>query len=184
MKAAVTAVAAAAAALIASTALAETIEAPHFRYEVSCVAPDGTERWREDFTNLVTTAGKNALLDIMFRGSVQVTTWYVLLIDATGYTAVAAGDTAASHTGWTEGVPYSNATRPTITWNAAASGQITTSAAASFTVNATATLKGCGAISNNTKSGTTGTLYSAGTFAADRSVQSGDTLNVSITLSV
>jgi hypothetical protein len=57
---------------------------------------------------------------------------------------------------------------------------------ASFNINATATVGGAFLTSNNTKSGTTGTLFSAADFGApgDRSVANGDVLNVTYTLSL
>jgi hypothetical protein len=102
----------------------------------------------------------------------------------------AAGDTAASHAGWTEVVPYSNATRPAATFAAATTADpsvITNSASpASFSIDDTATVGGAFLISDNTKSGSTGVLFSASDFAApgDRSVASGDTLNVTYTFSL
>lgn len=170
---------------IKASSLREHLPAPRFKYELVCVGADGVERWREDFSNLVTTAGKNDLLTQYLKGSAYTAAWFVGLIDASGYSAVAAGDTASSHAGWTESTAYSNANRPTLTLGTAASGSIDNSASkAQFNINATATLKGAFTITNNTKGGTTGTLYSAGTFAADRSVINGDTLNVQVTLSV
>jgi len=49
-----------------------------------------------------------------------------------------------------------------------------------FTINGTTTVGGAFLTSNNTKGGTTGTLFSASDFTApgDRSVVNGDTLNV------
>jgi hypothetical protein len=95
----------------------------------------------------------------------------------------------ASHAGWTEIVPYSNATRPACTFATAttANPSVATNSAsvAVFTINATATVGGAFLVSNDTKSGTTGTLFSAADFTGgDRSVGSGDTLNVTYTLSL
>jgi hypothetical protein len=61
-----------------------------------------------------------------------------------------------------------------------------TASPAAFNINATATVGGAFLISNNTKSGTTGILFSASDFAApgDRVVASGDTLNVTYTFSL
>jgi hypothetical protein len=55
-----------------------------------------------------------------------------------------------------------------------------------FNINATQTVGGAFLTSDNTKSGSTGTLFSAADFSApgDRSVSSGDTLNVNYTLSL
>jgi hypothetical protein len=54
-----------------------------------------------------------------------------------------------------------------------------------FNINATATVGGAFLTSDNAKSGTTGTLFSASDFTTgDRSVVSGDTLNVTYTFSL
>jgi hypothetical protein len=61
-----------------------------------------------------------------------------------------------------------------------------TASPAAFNINDTATVGGAFLISNSTKSGTTGILFSASDFAApgDRVVASGDTLNVTYTFSL
>lgn len=153
------------------------------RYRVECYAADGTLKWVDHIDNLVTTVGKNFLLDTVLAGSAYTAAWFLGLIDSTGYTAVAAGDTAASHTGWTESTAYSNSTRPAPSWGSASAGSKASTATA-FNINATATIKGAFLISNSTKGGTTGTLYSAGLFTGgDRAVANGDTLNVTYTAS-
>lgn len=163
----------------------ERINAPHFLYEIECVGADGQVKWRESFRNLVTTAGKNDLLTQYFKGSAYTAAWFVGLVDNASFSAIAAADTMSSHAGWVEAVPYSNATRPALTLGTAASGSIDNSASkASYTINATATINGAFTATNSTKSGTSGTLYSAGSFGSTRSVISGDTLNVQVTLSV
>jgi hypothetical protein len=57
---------------------------------------------------------------------------------------------------------------------------------AQFNINGTATIAGAFLSSNSTKSGTTGTLFSASKFTSpgDRAVSSGDTLNVTYTFSL
>jgi hypothetical protein len=148
--------------------------------------------WVEDFPNLVTTEGKNDLLTKYLKGSGYTATWFVGLVDNAGWTAYAAGDTAAKITasanppttnGWQEGVPYSNANRVTWTGGTAAAGSIDNSASqAAFNINATLTVRGAILDSNNTKQGTSGVLYCEGDFSAARAVLSGDTLNVTVTL--
>ena len=94
-------------------------------------------------------------------------------------------DTMASKS-FNEVTPYSDATRPAWTRNgAAASGAMSNSSSkASFTINATGRVFGAFLASNNTKGGTTGTLYGGGLFATgSRQVLSGDTLNVQVDLS-
>jgi hypothetical protein len=153
-------------------------------YEVECVR-DGEVVWTDRIDNLVTTVGKNDALDKYLAGSAYTAAWYLGLIDSGSYSAVAAADTSASHGGWTESTAYSQGARPTAAWSAASAGAKALSSAASFSINAGATIKGCFLISNSTKGGTTGILYSAGLFSGgDKVVQNGDTLNVSYTASL
>lgn len=176
------------ASLVAGGGLAEGVPVPRFRYDYELVRADGSrECWSHE--NLVTTVGKNDLLDKYFSGSAYTAAWFLGLISSVSYGAgPAVGDTAASHAGWTEcgatNAPnYASATRPAIGFASAASGSKATSAAVSFTFTNSGTVKGGLVISNNTKAGTTGILYSAGTFA-DKVVATDDVLNVTLTLSV
>ncbi len=181
-KESIVAAAAAACMVAAGAPLAEPVHAGG-RYRVECRGADGQVKWVDYIDNLVTTVGKNDLLDKYLAGSAYTAAWFLGLIGATGYSAVAAADTAASHAGWTESVAYSNATRPAPSWGAASAGSKASTATA-FNINATDTIKGAFLISNSTKSGTTGILYSAGLFSGgDRAVASGDTLNVTYTAS-
>lgn len=131
--------------------------------------------------NLVVNEGLNALLNIMFNGATQVTTWYLGLFEA-NYTPVA-GLTAATVTASsTECTAYASATRPAYVEAAAASQSITNSASrASFVFNATKTIYGAFLISDSTKSGTTGTLFSAARFAASKAVVADDELLLTYT---
>lgn len=151
-------------------------------YTVECFDADGQLKWSDQIKNLVVTVGKNDLLDKYFTGSSYTATWYLGLINSGG--TYSAGDTMSSHSTWTENTGYSAATRPAPTWNAAASGSKSTTATA-FSINASGTIGGAFMTSNNTKGGTTGILYSAGNFTGgNRTVASGDTLNVTYTASV
>lgn len=166
-----------AAGLVARSLFEEVVSGPRFHYHVECLGPDGELKWVEDIDNLVTTVGKNDLLDKYFKGSAYTAGWFLGLA-GTGTKAV--GDTAASHAGWAEVTPYAG-NRPGITFGTSSAGS-NTATAVSYTINATATVAGAFVQSVNT--GTTGILYSAGDFAASRSVLSGDTLNVTLTVSV
>ena len=93
-------------------------------FTVKCYNANGDLKWEEKTRNLVTTAGLNALNDIMFHGTIQVATWYIGLIDD-GET-LAAADPLASHSGWTENTEYSSpAARGEWTEGAASSGATT-----------------------------------------------------------
>lgn len=167
--------------LLYNVGLVERSRAPRFTYTFECRDAQGNLKWVDGFTNVVTTPGKNDLLTQYFKGSSYTAAWYLLLIDNAGFSAIAAGDTAASHAGWVESTAYSNANRPTLSFGTASAASLAASAA-TFNINATATINGAGAITNNTKGGTTGVLYSAGSFGAPRSVDNLETLNVTLTV--
>jgi len=135
---------------------------------------------------IVTTAGKNDLLTQYFKGSAYTATWYIGLVDGGSAPTYAAADTMSSHSGWTENTGYSNSNRVTWTGGTASGGSIDNSGAvAAFNINATSTIAGAFMVTNNTKGGTTGTLYSESNFTqGNRSVVSGDTLNVTSTETV
>ena len=149
-------------------------------FKIVCHASDGSIRWEDESPNLVVNAGKNDLLNQYFRGSTYTATFFVGL---KGAGTVAAADTIASKA-WTEVTPYSNATRPTYTTVAPTTQTISNSASpAVYNINATSAVSGCFIITNSTKGGTTGTLFSAVDFATVRNVSSGDTLTVTYNVS-
>lgn len=191
--------------------LVEHLSAPWMTYSVDCVGPDNEDReeylallwqaeqavakndtvraklftdtaqklvkqqWVEVFDNLVTNVGRNDVLDKYFKGSSYTAAWYMGL---KGTGSAAAGDTLASHAGWSEVTPYSG-NRKAITWGTTSS-QSNTASAVSFAITGTATV--AGAFISSVDTGTSGILYSAGDFAASRSVANGDTLNVTPTV--
>lgn len=150
--------------------------APRFTYNVECIGIDGQVKWVEKYENLVTTVGKTDLVDKYFKGSAYTAAWF-LGLKGTGTAVV--GDTLASHASWAEVTPYAG-NRPTIAFGTTSAGSNTATVVA-YTINATATVAGAFVASVNT--GTSGTLYSAGDFAVSRNVVSGDTLNVTLTVS-
>ena len=158
----------------------------HGHYVVECFGADGSLKWSEAIENLVTTAGKNDALDKYLSGSAYTAAWYLGLIGSTSYTTgPAAGDTSATHGGWDEDQSYTQGARPAASFASASGGSKSLSSAAVFSMNGSTTIKGCFLISNSTKGGTTGTLYSAGLFSGgDKALSNGDTLNVSYTASL
>lgn len=185
-------------------AAASTICKPSFtetakisgKFHVKCIGKDGNMKWEDTIDNLVVTVGKNLMLDTLLAGSsYSVTGPYMGLISSVGWSAVAAGDTMASHSGWNEagtGVNYPlySGDRKTCAWDAASGGSKALSSALSFTIITTGgTVKGCfivlgtGAVA--TKGDTNGTLYSAGTFTGgDKVVDVDDVIQVSYTTSL
>jgi hypothetical protein len=156
---------------------------PRHHYEVECYGADGALKWRDGFDNLVTTAGKNKYLDATLKTGLAAPAWYVGLVLGPGETDYAAGDTMGSHAGWSESSTYSQANRPAFTPGTISSGSVDNSASkAVFSINGTVTISGAFMVDENTKGGTSGTLLGVGAFTGgDRSVISGDTLNVTIT---
>jgi hypothetical protein len=159
-------------------------------FSAVCRDAQGNIKWTAEKHNLVVNVGLKDMNDKYFSGSGYTATWYLGLYGAAASNDPAAGDTAASHAGWTEITPYSNAARPTATFAAASTADpsvITNSASpAVYNVNATATVGGAFLISDDTKGGTTGVLFSAADFDApgDRNVSSGDTITVTYTFSL
>ena len=136
-----------------------------------------------DIKNAISDEGMNYLLDAAFNAGTAINPWYVGLIDSTGFTAVAAADTMASHAGWSELTAYSEATRPTWGSGAASARAITNGTAAEFTASATNTVKGLFIASGNVKGGTTGKLWSAALFGTASLVNIGDKLDATYSLS-
>ena len=153
-------------------------------FNVQCLDADGNVKWTEEFPNLVVNTGLQYLNTQVFKGVTYTAAWYMGLVN-TGAT-YAGGNTMLSHSGWTENVGYSQAARPTMVFGTAttADPSVITSTATVFSINATSVIAGAFLTTDSTKSGTAGTLFSAGNFTVgDRSVVTGDTLNVTYTFS-
>ncbi|HDO36691.1 MAG TPA: hypothetical protein ENH07_10425 [Nitrospirae bacterium] len=151
------------------------------------------EHWRKgqllDVTldhNICTDEGLNALLDIMFHGATQITTWYVGIFESD--TTPVAGTTYAVPV-YTESTAYTEAARVEYA-EAVASGKIITNSAnkATFTMNATKTIYGAALVgggsapTDNTDVAGGGTMYCASKFVASKSVESGDVLKVTVSI--
>lgn len=162
-------------------------------YNVKCYDAEGNLRWEDTAKNLVTTVGKNYILNTGFRNN-SYGAGFIGLISSVSYTAINVADTMASHAGWFE---VSAATYfPTVAARLAASfgsdassSSISTSAANFSIITNGGTVKGCflamgsGAVA--TLGNTGGILYSAGLFSGgDKNVGVGDTLSVTYTTSI
>ena len=156
-------------------------------YTVECVGADGQVKWTDTFHNLVMNEGVQDMNAQYFKGSAYTASPFLGLVTGPGSgTTFAAGDTLASHVGWTESTAYAGS-RKAVTFGTAtkANPPVTTNSAApsSFAMNATVTIGG--AFLCTVASGTSGVLFSAGDFTGgDKLVDSGDTLNVTYTFSL
>lgn len=157
-----------------------------FRLDVHCEHyRDGKHIGTYDVPNGITNVGKDLALDVQFNDGVAIAqaSWYIGLVDLSGYSALAASDTMSSHSGWNEFTSYSEGTR--VAWGpgSASSQSVTNSSPATFNINGSGTVKGVFITSNNTKSGTSGTLWATALFGSDVPVTSGDQLKITYTVS-
>lgn len=131
--------------------------------------------------NLVVNEGLNKLLNVMFNGDTAVGTWYCGIFEG-NYTPTSSVTAATIASASTESTAYTSATRPEYVEVASTAQSITNSASrASFVFNATKTIYGAFLVSTNTKSGTSGVLFSAARFSSSKAVESGDELLLTYT---
>ena len=160
-------------------------------FTVTCVGADGQEKWSDTFHNLVVNQGLQDMNSKYFAASGYTSAWYLGLVQGPGSgTTFAAGDTLASHAGWTELVPGTAYTgnRQTATFGTATTADpsviANTASPASFAMLVNGTVV-AGAILASVNSGTSGILFSAGDFTGgDKTVDNGDTLNVTYSFSL
>ena len=157
----------------------------HNHYEIECHGPDGKLKWKDTIDNLVTTEGLNYLLDCTLKTGLASPSWYVSLVKAktTGY---AAGDTMASHSGWTEGAYSTDWTgnRIAFTPGTIAAGSVDNSGSkAVFPILGALTISG--ALLCTGATGTAGKLAGVGDFVGGaKTVAAGDSLSVTVTASI
>ena len=180
------------AGLVARPASTERVGAGGI-FTVTCIGADGQQKWSDTFHNLVVNEGLQDMNAKYFEGSSYTAAWYLGLVEGPGSgTTYAAGNTLASHSGWTElvaGTAYSG-NRKAVVWNATSPTSANPSVASNsdapssfgMLVNGTVV---AGAFLCNVNSGTSGVLFSAGDFTGgDKSVDAGDTLNVTYNFSL
>jgi len=159
-------------------------------FKITCRDAQGNFKWEAESHNLVVNGGLQDMNTKYFTGTSYTAAWYIGLYGAGASNTPNANDTAASHGGWTEVTDYSQATRPQCVFGTATTADpsvISNSASpASYSINASVTVGGAFLISNNTKGGSTGVLFSAADFQSpgDRVVVNGDSLSVTYTFSL
>jgi hypothetical protein len=158
-------------------------------YVATCYGADGVEKWSDTIENLTTNVGRASLNDAYLGNTAAGAV--VMGLKGTGTAAYT--DTQASHAGWLDvgatNAPTYSGTRKTPAFSASTSANPavkTTSAAVVFAMTGSGTVAGAfiNVGGSSTIDNTTGVLFSAGDFTAgSKTVTSGDTINVSYTLS-
>lgn len=142
---------------------------------------DGELLDREECPNLVVNEGLDHLLNTVFHGGTQITSWFLGLFEG-NYTPIATVTAATIAAASTECTAYDEANRQAYDEAAASAQSITNSAnKATFTINATKTIYGAFLVSNSTKSATSGTLLSAARFATAKLMADDDQLLLTYT---
>lgn len=158
-------------------------------FRAECYDKDGNLKWVVESHNLVVNEGLQDMNTKYFTGSSYSAAWYLGLITGPGSTTTYnANDTLTSHGGWTEFTNYSGA-RKAVTFGTATTADpsvISNSASPSqFSITGAGGVV-AGAFLTTVSSGTSGILFSEADFQSpgDRTVVSGDTLNVTYTFSL
>jgi len=114
---------------------------------------DGEVIWENYHFNGITTEGKNKLLGSGFNGETQITTWFCGLINLSGFTALADGDTYddidQAGNGWDSFQSYTDGnnadnttTRPDWQPDSPSAGSITNTTVMVFNITGSGTVKG------------------------------------------
>jgi hypothetical protein len=152
-------------------------------FKVQCFGKDGELKWEREGLNGIVDEGLEALLDAYFNAGTQPANFYIGLIDNATFSAFSAADVMNSHAGWDEDTTYSEGTRPEWSPGAAATRAVTNATTVDFSINGTTAIYGIFVTTNSTKSGTTGVLWATAAFSSVASVENGDTLKVTYTVS-
>jgi hypothetical protein len=158
-------------------------------YTAECYDAQGNLKWSDVIENLTTNVGRQNLLNSYFSNTGGGAV--VMGLKGTGTPAYA--DTQASHATWLEvggtNAPTYSGTRKTPVFATATNANpsvLATSAAVVFSMTGSGTVAGAfiNIGGSSTIDSTTGVLFSAGDFTAgSKTVTSGDTINVTYTLS-
>ena len=162
-------------------------------FTVTCHNSDGQLKWSDSFHNLVVNQGLQDMNSKYFKGAGYTAAWFLGLVTGPGSgTTFAAGDTLASHAGWTENTAYTTSggagVRAAVTFGTATTADpsvLNNSASPSvFTMTSNAQTI-AGAFLASVSTGTSGILFSAGDFSGgDKVVDSGDSLSVTYSFSL
>lgn len=167
----------------------------HFEFE--CIDADGNIKWKDCSENIVVDQGKNAMLDT-FLGNTRVPpTTYMSLIVAGAANSTTTYNSVGNVQEITGNVVTSGL-RPAVSWTASSTGSKAANTT-SFGILASATIIGNMMVSGNlmvtggsnitavgnTSPNISGIMFSSSNFTGgSKSVNNGDTLNVSYTVSI
>lgn len=159
-------------------------------FHFQCFDKDGNLKWEDSAKNLVVNTGLQDMNAKYFSGSSYTAAWYIGLVTGPGAgNTYAAGDTLASHAGWTEDTNYSGGNRATATFGTATTADPSvidnSGSVAVFSITGTTTVAGAFLTTTQSNASTSGLLFSVSNFTGgDRSVINGDTLNVTYEFSL
>jgi hypothetical protein len=159
-------------------------------FHFQCFDKDGNLKWEDAAKNLVVNVGLQDMNAKYFSGSSYTAAWYIGLVDGPNAgNTYAAGDTLASHAGWTENTDYSGTDRIAAVFGTATTADPSvidnSGSVAVFSITGTATIAGAFLTVTQSNASTSGLLFSVSAFTGgDRAVINGDTLNVTYEFSL
>ena len=159
-------------------------------FHFQCFDKDGNLKWSDSAKNIVVNVGLQDMNTKYFKGVSYSAAWYIGLVTGPGAgNTYAAGDTLASHGGWTENTSYSGGNRATATFGTATTADPSvidnSGSVAVFSITGSATIAGAFLTTTQSNSSTSGLLFSVSNFTGgDRAVINGDTLNVTYQFSL
>ena len=158
-------------------------------FHFKCYDKDGNLKWEDSAKNLVVNAGLQDMNTKYFKGVTYTAAWYIGLVDNAGFSAYAAGDTLATHTGWSESTAYSGGNRATATFGTATTADPSvinnSGSPGAFSITSSVTIRGAFLCNVQSNASTSGLLFSVSDFTGgNRAVVNGDTLNVTYEFSL
>lgn len=163
------------------------------RFTFTLTDANGNVLYDEVQDNTVVNVGQGLILTASLAGSSYTALEYMGLISSVGFSAIAATDTMSSHSGWNEvqntgtNTPPYGTTRPTATYSSTTNGTISCGSN-NFVFTGSGTVEGGfivgGSGASATVGNTGGTLIAAGTLSTAQPVISGNTLQMTHTLTL
>ena len=133
-------------------------------------------------TKISSKAGRDHGLDVKYKDGTKITSWYIGLINSSGFTAISADNTMASHAGWTElNAQYDEAARVEWPPGAVSNQEVVNATGRVFTFNTSIGVKGYFITSDSTKGGSSGTIDDLYEYESTKNFNDDDTLTITHT---